>query len=88
MAAVLEVPDSGSARVQDLRLYIDGQPEAGVSSNPGLEIHTGADAPVRIGANQLSADGTLASFFNGEIDEVRLYDAALSEGQIAVAAEE
>lgn len=81
VAAVLETPETGPARVQHLRLYIDGQPEAGTYTNPALEIATGITCPVRVGTiHQLT--GTLGSFFAGQMDDVRLYERALSQQEI------
>lgn len=80
-AAVLEEPVSGPARVQDIRLYIDGQLEAGTYTNPMAEINTGADYSVRIGVLQ-KTDGTPDLFFSGQVDEVRIYDRALSASEI------
>ncbi|HRS70713.1 MAG TPA: LamG domain-containing protein, partial [Anaerohalosphaeraceae bacterium] len=81
VAAVLQEPASGPASVQNLRLYIDGQLDAGTYTNPTVEINTGTDCSVRIGVMQ-KPDGALESFFGGQIDEVRIYDRALSESEI------
>jgi len=80
-AAVLEAPETGPAKVRNLRLYIDGQPDAGICTNPDLEIHTDAFCLVRVGTI-LQLSGTLGSFFNGMIDDVRLYERALSRQEI------
>lgn len=80
-AAVLESPETGPAQVQHLRLYIDGQPAAGTYTNPTLEIATGITCPVRLGTIYQTT-GTLGSFFAGQMDEVRLYDRALSQQEI------
>lgn len=82
VAAVLEAPETGPVTVQHLRLYIDGQPAAGTYTNPSQPINTGALCPVRIGTIQQTT-GPLGSFFAGRMDEVRLYDRALSPEEIA-----
>ncbi|HRU15145.1 MAG TPA: LamG domain-containing protein [Anaerohalosphaeraceae bacterium] len=81
VAAVLEAPETGPAKVRNLRLYIDGQPDAGICTNPDLEIHTDAFCLVRVGTI-LQLSGTLGNFFNGMIDDVRLYERALSQQEI------
>ncbi|HOQ04626.1 MAG TPA: LamG domain-containing protein [Anaerohalosphaeraceae bacterium] len=81
VAAVLEAPETGPATVQHLRLYIDGQPDAGTYTNPSLAINTGTACPVRIGAIQQTS-GLLGSFFSGRLDDVRLYERALSQQEI------
>ena len=65
----------------DLLLYIDGLPASGTYVTPDLEINIGSALPVRIGVNE-TADGSMNLYFNGSIDEVRLYDRALTQPEI------
>ena len=60
---------------QDLKLYVDGELEATIESSLTLRNTSG---PIRIGGNDQWWE-----FFEGKIDEVRLYDEALSESEIA-----
>jgi len=59
-----------------LRLYVDGSQVARKLGN-GFPDDTG-NQPLRIGANSLRLDG----FFEGEIDEVRVWNRALSTEEI------
>lgn len=60
----------------DQRIYINGS-LAGQASFSGTPRAN--DDPLQLGADQNFA----GRFFNGELDEVRIYDSALSEAQIA-----
>ena len=57
-----------------LRLYLNGSP-AGSQSQTGSVQVTGT--PLRIGGNTYGTE-----FFPGRIDEVRIYNRALSQGEI------
>ncbi len=81
VAAVLEAPEAGPALVQHLRLYIDGQLDPGVYTSPTLSIVTGTACPVRVGTIE-QVSGLLGSFFSGRIDDVRIYERALSAEEI------
>jgi hypothetical protein len=59
----------------DLKLYVDGELDA-INEEPGDPADIGR-WPVNIGAN-----GEHDGFFDGAIDEVRIYDRALSECEI------
>jgi len=59
-----------------LRLYVDGSQVARKLGN-GFPDDTG-NQPLRVGANSLRLDG----FFEGEIDEVRVWDRALTTQEI------
>ncbi len=61
---------------QDLRVYLDGRQVA--TKHVGQRRRPGS-TPLRIGARQ---DGHAPSYFNGLIDEVRIYDRALSGAEI------
>ena len=75
VAVVLE--DDGSPNVSEVRLYVDGHPEtiAGVLERA---VNTSAAQDVRIGAFTAGP-----RYFRGMIDEVRIYDRALSDAEIA-----
>jgi len=78
VAAVLEAPPSGPSTIQDLRLYVDGILENGTYANPGLELNTGSALPVQIGTKSNPQN----YFYQGLIDDVRIYDRALSDVEI------
>ena len=65
-----------STNVEDVRLYIDGQRE-NVRGYASCEINTSADVDVRIGEYPLNPQ-----YFDGQIDDVRIYDRALSDSDI------
>ncbi|MHC4716361.1 MAG: LamG-like jellyroll fold domain-containing protein, partial [Planctomycetota bacterium] len=73
------LPD-GATNVQDMVLYVDGAPEA-VSASQSRAINTASNADVRIGR-----DFNNNRFFIGHIDELGLYDNALTAGEIATLA--
>lgn len=75
VAVVLD--SDGSPDVAEVQLYVDGQLEttAGVLAQP---IDTAADQDVNIGVFAKSA----YRFFNGFIDDVRIYDRALTPQEI------
>jgi glucose/arabinose dehydrogenase len=57
-----------------LRIYVNGNLEASQPASGTLEVNT---SPLRIGGNTYSNE-----FFPGRIDDVRIYDRALSEAEI------
>lgn len=69
--------DDGSPDVQDVQLYVDGQLEA-ISASQSRSINTASNADVRIGQD-FNGNRT----FNGVMDDVRVYSAALSGAEIA-----
>ena len=79
VAAVLE--DDGSPNVDEVRLYVDGKLEmiTAVSSQP---VNTSAATDVTIGSFPISP-----LYFNGQIDDVRIYDRALSTQEIRLTAD-
>ncbi|HOL88797.1 MAG TPA: LamG domain-containing protein, partial [Anaerohalosphaeraceae bacterium] len=77
LAAVLH--NDGSADLGDIRFYVDGIPQAAQPS-ASVSINTSASQDVFLGA--FSNAGTGAGFFAGLLDEIRIYDRALSEEQI------
>ncbi len=72
VAAVLE--DDGSPNVNEVKLYVDGVLEttSAVNEEP---INTASDADVKIGV-------FTTRFFDGLIDNVLIYDRALSENEL------
>jgi hypothetical protein len=59
-----------------VRLYVDGTE---VDSQPLTGTITGTSRPLRIGGNSVWGE-----YFNGLIDEVRVYDRALSPAELVV----
>ncbi|MEN6308313.1 MAG: GLUG motif-containing protein [Anaerohalosphaeraceae bacterium] len=77
VAAVLV--DDGSPSVDEIKLYVDGIRQT-ATYNTTQAIDTAISQNVQIGSVH---NGTAqVSFFNGLIDEVRIYDAALTQEQI------
>ncbi len=70
--------DDGSPDIAEAQLYVDGQLET-VSSFADEPINSGSAEDVKIGA-YLAAGGP--RYFQGLIDEVRIYDTALTEQEI------
>ena len=75
------VVDEGRVTTQNARVYIDGTEELSTSAVSELDelVDTDPGSPVTIGA---SGHGDGFGFL-GAIDEVRLYDHALSEAEVA-----
>jgi hypothetical protein len=69
-----ETPD-----VTDIKLYVDGVQET-ISAELSQTIDTAIDGRVRIGKSPWSSS---AYYFEGLIDDVRIYDHALSPGEVA-----
>ncbi len=63
-----------------IRLYIDGQQVASASSSGG--IRTTANANMNIGARQQNSSGSYNFQFNGYINQVAVYNYALSPAQV------
>jgi hypothetical protein len=76
VAAVLT--DDGSPDTSEVKLYIDGIAESGYTTL-SRSINTGGAADVQIGLYNYNETGR---YFAGQIDEVRIYSAALSEQEI------
>ena len=78
VAAVLA--DDGSPNVDEVRLYVDGhlEPISAVSSQP---VNTSGATNVAIGAYTIAPQ-----YFNGLIDDVRIYERILNAGEIATLA--
>jgi hypothetical protein len=69
----------GSYDSSSLRIYVNGELKNSVSCTGGIMYPVGQDA--RIGCQKLQ-DGTLRYFANGRIDELRLYNYALTSDTI------
>ena len=67
--------DDGSPNADEVKLYVDGQEET-LSSILGENITTASGDDVRIG------NGHFDKFFDGYIDEVRIWSTARTEAQI------
>jgi hypothetical protein len=78
VAVVLDPVIAGSPRVSDVKLYIDGQRQA-VFEITERDIDTKATEHLRLGAGH---SPTESRHFNGIIDDVRLFDSALSAANI------
>ncbi|NOR67202.1 MAG: hypothetical protein GQ528_07585, partial [Woeseiaceae bacterium] len=74
--------DDGSPTSEEMYVYLDGVEETYSQTNAGVAINTGSDADVRIG-NGVRDDQN--GFFSGLIDDVRIYDHALTEAEILAA---
>lgn len=68
--------NDGSPDITEARLYVDGQLEA-ISASVDEPVNTGAVHNVKLGVYS----GT-QRYFNGDIDEVRIYNTALNSNQI------
>jgi arylsulfatase A-like enzyme len=72
--------NDGSPNVTDVKLYVDGTPET-ISTSQSQTVDTdGTSLPVTIGVDSQNR------YFNGVIDEVRIYRRALSPAEIAAVA--
>ena len=77
---VLGVRDGGK-----VRLYIDGVEDA--SSDINEDLSGASQANVLIGAITLASDGSIYKTYAGLIDDVRIYDSALSTDNVAFLAD-
>ena len=76
------IPDKPTPLIDDIELFIDGNKITDITTAAGTEpINTGADNTVKIGVYEYV--GTGLDYFDGRIDDVRIYDRALSEAEIA-----
>lgn len=67
--------DDGSPGVSEVKLYVDGLQDAISLVGPG-PVNTAVGTEVLIGTNW-------ANYFEGVMDEVRIYDRALSSAEVA-----
>jgi len=77
VAAVLV--NDGTPDASEIKLYVDGIPEIGTTS-ASRQIITASVENVKIGADKTGGGG----YFNGRLDEVRIYERALSWVEIEV----
>ncbi|MBN1508135.1 MAG: hypothetical protein JW955_14890 [Sedimentisphaerales bacterium] len=78
IAAVLDPLVADSPHMSDVRLYVDAQPQV-VLELAEQPIDTADIGNLRMGA---SHDPNAPDYFNGVLDDVQLFDAALSSAQI------
>jgi len=79
IAAVLQ--NDSSPNVDEIKLYVDGK-EEDYSDVLSMPINTGTEDLSRIGV-YVAGSGGLYYFFEGQMDDMRLYERALSDEQIA-----
>jgi len=77
VAAVLS--DDGTPTLNEVQFYIDGIRVSGITSSTAA-VNTPVGSDTLIGAHWTS--GTPRVFFNGLIDDVRIYDRALAEQEV------
>jgi hypothetical protein len=65
-----------------LQIYIDGQLENSVTIPAAYDLSGTSQHNAYVGAMTLNTDGSLYKLFNGLIDEVHVYNKALSQGEI------
>jgi hypothetical protein len=73
------VADGANLRVPKNQLFVDGQEDSFLAGGSNNVYNITADADVCIGQRASHGD----RFFPGSIDEVHIYDRALSEAEIA-----
>ncbi len=79
VAAVLS--DDGSPGVNEIKLYVDGQLQTNAYASSSQAIDTDGTQDVYWGVN--NNNGAMSNYFRGVMDEVRLYDRALTGTEIA-----
>jgi hypothetical protein len=79
VAAVLE--NDGSPNVDEVRLFVDGEEDI-ISAVASQAVKTNNSVDVRIGSFT-----TEVRFFNGLVDEVRIYERALSTEEVSALAD-
>jgi hypothetical protein len=76
------LPQKSTPLINDLELYIDGNRITDITTSAGTSsLDTGSDNTVKIGTYVY--DGAGLDYFDGMIDDVRIYDRALSQQEIA-----
>jgi hypothetical protein len=80
IAAVL--PPTATPNVTGIRLYVDGQLQTNTTASASLAVDTALVDEVQIGAYR-TANGSRTSGFKGLIEDLRLYDRALTDAEIA-----
>jgi hypothetical protein len=79
VAAVLAPLEAQTPRLSDVRLYVDGRRQ-NLYGLTEQEIDTACDATIKIGASHNPDD---PAWFGGSVDDVQLFDVALSAQNIA-----
>ncbi|MCH7557098.1 MAG: LamG domain-containing protein, partial [Planctomycetes bacterium] len=72
------ITENATNSSSDVRIYVDGQDDTQESTDPDA-FNIVADWDVTIGYRPSQSD----RFFNGQIDDVRIYDRVLSQEEIA-----
>ena len=72
------VPSGGFPRINEVTLYVDGVVDPLTLTND-RPINTGTEIDVTIGRNM----NINSRFFNGQIDELRIYDRALTAAEVS-----
>jgi len=72
------ITENATNSSSDVRIYVDGQNDTQESTDPDV-FNLVADWDVTIGYRPSQSD----RFFNGQIDDVRIYDRAMSQEEIA-----
>lgn len=70
----------------DMSIYVNGMSISGTYSGTGGSIASRSDSGPRIGAVGICPSGSASYIFNGTIDEVRMYNRALSASEVAALA--
>ena len=76
VAAVLM--DDGTPNVSEIQLYVDGQLEV-LTAQGNRVINTGSALPVRVG---ICVEQGGDRYFDGQIDDVRIYERAMTAGEV------
>jgi hypothetical protein len=77
--------DDGSPTSEEMYVYLDGVEESYSQTNSGVAINTGSDNDVRVGNGSREDQN---GFLSGLIDDVRIYDHALTQAEILFVMEE
>ncbi|MBN2512745.1 MAG: hypothetical protein JXB18_07390 [Sedimentisphaerales bacterium] len=75
-------PDNPTPNVTGIKLYVDGRLQTNTIASNSLTVNTSLMDDVLIG-NYTIANGSHQAFFKGQIDDVRLYNRALTDTEIA-----
>jgi len=75
------LPNDGSPSLGEVQFYIDGVRQTNIQFTADAAIHTVAAEDLLIGAVSMSP-GQATAFFQGFIDDIRVYDSALTEMEI------
>lgn len=72
--------NDGSPSAADIKLYVDGSPET-ISGSQGVTINTTTSGNVKIGSDVQNR------FWKGELDEIRVYNRALTAAEVLALAQ-